>query len=233
MKKFNLFALSAALLTAFLANTAFATPASYSPFENATLVSGYNSPTGYQLRSDETGGYGGVDFAVSPGLTFADYNKLSVDYKFTAGSCGTGSPRFVFSVKDPVTADTAYILSYVGDYPNYINCAQGTWVNSTNLLAPTRYFEAPGGAYYDTYADVISTYGNYEVTGIWIVDDSGYAFPGTGQTVVIDNVMINNQTYSFESANSCKGGGFINFTSAPGPFKNQGECVSYFAKGGQ
>jgi hypothetical protein len=46
-------------------------------------------------------------------------------------------------------------------------------------------------------------------------------------------VKINNVTYTFESANSCKNGGWQQFTSAPGPFATQGQCVSYFAKGGQ
>jgi hypothetical protein len=27
----------------------------------------------------------------------------------------------------------------------------------------------------------------------------------------------------------CKDGGWMSFTSPPGPFKNQGQCVSYFA----
>jgi hypothetical protein len=28
----------------------------------------------------------------------------------------------------------------------------------------------------------------------------------------------------------CKNGGWLNFPSPPGPFTNQGQCVSYFAK---
>lgn len=28
----------------------------------------------------------------------------------------------------------------------------------------------------------------------------------------------------------CKNGGWMSFTVAPGPFKNQGQCVSHFAK---
>jgi len=31
----------------------------------------------------------------------------------------------------------------------------------------------------------------------------------------------------------CKNGGWKNFPSPPGPFKNQGQCVSYFASGGK
>jgi len=42
--------------------------------------------------------------------------------------------------------------------------------------------------------------------------------------------MINDDTIMFESANTCKNGGYLMFTSAPGPFRNQGQCVSYFAR---
>jgi len=52
---------------------------------------------------------------------------------------------------------------------------------------------------------------------------------------VVDNVAINDTTYTFESGDKedCKNGGWKNFTSPPGPFKNQGDCVSYFASGGR
>lgn len=31
----------------------------------------------------------------------------------------------------------------------------------------------------------------------------------------------------------CKNGGWRDFTGPPGPFKNQGDCVSFFATGGR
>jgi hypothetical protein len=52
------------------------------------------------------------------------------------------------------------------------------------------------------------------------------------QTVVVDNVQINDTTYTFESAASCKDGGWQNFSAGPGPLKNQGDCVRFFATGG-
>ena len=75
-----------------------------------------------------------------------------------------------------------------------------------------------------------------EVTGIQLVTDSGWMF-GT-QTILVDNVMINATAYTFEDAvldskDQCKNGGWQDFTSAPGPFKNQGDCVSYVATGGK
>ncbi|MDX6306831.1 MAG: hypothetical protein QOI77_3800, partial [Blastocatellia bacterium] len=122
---------------------------------------------------------------------------------------------------------------YLGPAPNYTGCALNVWSNTGNLAASTNHIDATqiGGAYYMQYSDAQTAYGTYPIVGIQIVMDS-YWFAGT-QTVQVDNVRINNVTYTFESANSCKNGGFLAFTSSPGPFVNQGQCVSYFAKGGQ
>lgn len=58
--------------------------------------------------------------------------------------------------------------------------------------------------------------------------------------VLVDGVIVNDTTYDFEltsgpvvmlptSKDACKKGGYMNFTDAEGnPFKNQGQCVSYF-----
>ena len=48
----------------------------------------------------------------------------------------------------------------------------------------------------------------------------------------IDNTTINSTLYDYEftSKDDCKNGGWkTNFIYPPGPFKNQGDCVSYFA----
>jgi hypothetical protein len=70
------------------------------------------------------------------------------------------------------------------------------------------------------------------VTDIFLVSDNGPGSGGLGsQTVLIDNTNVNGTVYDYEftSKDDCKDGGWKNFTSAPGPFKNQGDCVSYFA----
>jgi hypothetical protein len=130
------------------------------------------------------------------------------------------------------------VFVYIGPPPNYANCPQNTWFNSGNLMTPTNLIDTsqlPGGAFYDPVAAADVKYGSYPVTGIQLVVDGGWAFPATDKTqvVVVDNVQINDATYTFESAESCKHGGWRDFTSAPGPFKNQGDCVSYFATGGR
>ena len=108
------------------------------------------------------------------------------------------------------------------------------WVPSGNVLFPfVDTSQLPGGTFYDTWAHAQAAYGNMTITGIQLVPDGGWAVGGT-QTVLVDNVMINNTTFTFEADNkeACKDGGWQDFTFSPGPFKNQGDCVSFFANGG-
>ena len=58
--------------------------------------------------------------------------------------------------------------------------------------------------------------------------------------VETDGITINGTTYNFELTNEptskdqCKNGGWQNLTDSIGhAFKNQGDCVSYFATGGK
>ena len=201
----------------------------YTLFGDAQLVSpGNNSPTGVQLRSTFVpAGFGGIDFAIPSGTTFGSISNLGTDYKFTAASCGGGSPRFQINV------DGKNAFVYVGPPPSYTGCVMNTWVSTGNLATPAGFVDTsqlPGGAFYDTFAAADLKYGSDTVTGIQLVIDSGWFFKAT-QTVIVDNVMINDTTYTFESKDSCKDGGWETFKSAPGPFNNQGECVSFFASG--
>ena len=150
---------------------------------------------------------------------------------FTAGSCGVGSPRFQVNVGGV----NAFV--YIGPPPNYTGCQQNIWLNTGNLATPGSFVDTsqlPGGTFYDSFAAADLKYGSMIVAGIQLVADGGYAFPSTGQTVQIDNTQINDTLYTYEpdSGVSCKNGGWRNFTFAPGPFKNQGQCVSHFASDG-
>jgi len=177
---------------------------SFTLFGDAQLVSpGHNSPTGVQLRSSTTiaPGYGGIDFAVPSGTTFGSITNLGTDYMFTAAGCGGGSPRFQINV-DGVNA-----FVYIGPAPNYTNCPMNVWGSTGNLAAPTGFVDTsqlPGGAFYDTFAAADLKYGTHAVTGIQLVVDSSWFFKAT-ETVVVDNVMINSATYTFESDNNQEG----------------------------
>jgi hypothetical protein len=206
----------------------------YSLFGDASFVSpGNNSPTAVQLTSELSNSgltFSGIDFAIPAGTTFADIQNLSTDYKFTAGSCGGGSPRFQINLTNGTSSGSVFV--YIGPPPNYTLCPQNIWLNTGNLASPVNLVDTsqlPLGTFYDPYAAAQVKYGGYTVTGIQLVADGGWAVAGNVQTVLADNVMINNTIYTFESADSCKKDGWQQFTSAPGPFKNQGACVSYFS----
>ena len=210
-------------------------------FGDATLVSpGQSSQTAAQLRSTAGGMvFGGIDFAIPAGTTLNDYQNLSTDYLFTASSCGGRSPRFVIDI------DGSTINVYLGPPPSYTGCPPNLWSNTGDLLTPTSFVDTSnlaGGTFYDPWALALARYGTHAVTGVQLITDSSSFFGGATQTVLVDNVMINSTTFTFEPKNEgnqgnqgkfgqCKHGGWRNITSAPGPFRNQGQCVSHFARG--
>jgi hypothetical protein len=162
----------------------------------------------------------------------ADIDSLSTDYQFPAGStCKDGSPRFQINVDEDGDGDAdGNIFVYIGPPPSYTGCPSGPYTNTTNLFDPADLVDATqlGGAFYQPVSSVKLQFGTLSVVGIQLVADE---FTGP-QTVNIDNTDIDATLYDyeFESKEDCKKGGFENFTTTPGPFKNQGQCVSFFAK---
>ena len=198
----RLFGVFAAVAVGMLAGTLPASAAaSYTLFGDASRVHpGFASHTAIQLRSVGTGS-GGIDFKVPSGMTFGQIQNLSTDYKFTAGSCGGGAPRFQINV------DGKNAFVYIGPPPNYTGCPQDVWQNTGNLATPVSFVDTsqlPGGMFYDTFATADLKYGSDVVTGIQLVTDAGWMF-GT-QTVLVDNVMINSTTYTFEGRGRGEGG---------------------------
>ncbi|MBV9159617.1 MAG: hypothetical protein JO019_03420, partial [Candidatus Kaiserbacteria bacterium] len=214
----KLIAVAAAASTIGLASVAFALSSTdYSLFDSAHYISpGNASARAVQLVSDNTQADGGIDFGLgSAALTVADLTNLSTDYKFEAGSCGGGSPRFQVNVQTPNGVKN--IFAYLGAAPNYTNCPQNVWTNSGNLVTPASLVDASqlGGTFYEPWSAVVASYGSYPITGIQLVADAGWAFP-SGQIADIDNTSINSTTYTYEiptatSKDQCKNGGWQNF----------------------
>jgi hypothetical protein len=182
-----------------------------------------------QLIADaNTGEYSGIDFSVPSGLTINDLNTLSTDYNFTAASCALGSPRFAIVLASDLNKA---IFVYIGPPPNYTECPPTVWLNTGNLLTRTSLVDASqyGGAFYEPWATAQAQFSGQEVADIFLVSDNG---PSGSQTVLIDNTNVNGTIYEYEfaSKDDCKDGGWRNFTFSPGPFKNQGQCVSHFAR---
>ena len=173
--------------------------------------------------------YSGVDFTIPSGLSVTNLNTLSTDYNFIMGSCDLGSPRFGITLSGNPNAT---IFVYIGPPPGYTGCTSG-WTPTGNLLTPTSLVDTsqlPGGTFYDTWAAAQARYADQTVTDIFIVSDNG---PSGTQEVQIDNTNVNGNVYTYEPGafSDCKNGGWQNFSYPPGPFKNQGDCVSYFASG--
>lgn len=241
--RYKLFALSAGvglMLTGASAALAFS-PTDYSLFDGATYTSpGEASNRAVQLVSTASTTDSGIDYATGGALTFADINNLATDYKFDAGTCGGGSPRFQVNVAS-TSGDTGSIFVYLGNAPSYTGCPTGVWTSSGELIGtgPIDTSQLDGGTFYDPYASALAKYGNYQVTGIQLVADGGWAMPLTGQTVDVDNTTINGTVYTYEvptpaSKQACMNGGWQTLGDSGGTmFKNQGDCVSYVATGGK
>jgi hypothetical protein len=245
MRKFlTSFALVGALALTIGVGVAFASHIGYHLFGDATIVPGGNPGNAVKLTSDiHSGpGYGGIDFKVAAGMTFADLNALATDYKFEADdTCLGGSPRFQVNVTDPVSGDSGNIFVYIGPPPAYTGCPSNVWLITGNLLSgvnPIDTSQLNLGFFYDPYATALVKYGSYTVTGIQLVADAGWAFPDGEQTVFVDNTNIDGTIYTYDekghpqSTDDCKNGGWTDLVNDDGEaFKNQGDCVSYVNNG--
>ncbi len=110
------------------------------------------------------------------------------------------------------------------------------WLNTTNLVTPASLVDPSqlGGTFHGPWSAAVAAMWQLRHHRNPARHRRSWFFNGATQTVLVDNVMINSTTYTFEPAptkDSCKKGGWQNFTSSPGLFKNQGDCVSFFANG--
>jgi hypothetical protein len=218
--------------------------ASYTLEGGATLVdSGHDSEGAIQLVSDAEDAWSSVHFALDDSLTFADLTHLSADFNVTNDDCTNGSPRFAIALN--TASGIQHVFVYLGPTPNYQGCTADAWLSSGDLLENGLTVDTSqlGGTFYDSYATAVASYGGLNVTDIFLVVDAAYAFADGEQTVLVDNVVINDTTFDFEpveqpvyAKEDCMRNGWRDFTGEagmPGPFRNQGDCVSFFATGGR
>lgn len=132
---------------------------------------------------------------------------LSFDYN---GYCGAGAPRFNVYLSDGSTV--------------FLGCAYGGGPTGTNVSG-TATFTAG-----NTYGGVLFPTGATVVGIDLLQDEQG--------SVTISNITVNGMNAAYAnvptSKDQCKKGGWSNLTDNNGtPFKNQGDCVSFFATGGR
>jgi hypothetical protein len=205
--------------------------ASYTLFGDAQIVSpGNDSPHAVEADGTTTGA--GVSFTIPAGTTFADLDELSTDYRFEAGTCMAGSPRFQVRVQNPTTQAIGNIFVYIGPPPSYTPCPTPDYVNTGDLLEGVNPIDTSqlGGTFYHPYAAAVAQFGTYRVLSVSLVVDPGY-----GQVVRFDNTVIDETLYTYDqplNKDECKNGGWQELTRQDGsPFKNQGDCIQYVNTG--
>lgn len=182
-------------------------------------------PDGVHLISDATHPDSGVSFTLPAGTTVSSLNDLEANLTALTGTCGGGSPRF------SVETATGNIFVYIGDAPNFNTCSNGSTGNlltSADLRVDTTQV---GGTFYDTWAHAVSLVGSSTVTGLDLVVDGGWLAP---QAFLVTSATVNGTTYNYvPTKDSCKNNGWQSMTVGTASFKNQGDCVSYFATNGR
>jgi len=167
------------------------------------------NPWAVQLVSDtntlgDSNDYSGVDFVMpGPDITFNELEVLATDYNLTDDGAGGGSPRFQLNMDtDGDGVSDGNVFVYIGTPPAFADAPAG-WQSSGNLVESTdlRYDSTQfGGPFYGTHDGTAALVGDDDIVGIQLVVDSGWFFGDQEQTVLVDNVIVNNHKLTAKSA---------------------------------
>jgi len=194
----------------------------YTVFGSATQQS-----DGVHLLSDSTTHpYSGATLNLPSGTTVSNLSNLSLDYQVLQGHCVGGSQRF--SVVLPGINRSIFI--YVGTSPNFDSCPSGSTGNLISDADSRVDTTQIGGTFYDTWANAKTLVGSETIQSLSLVVDGGWSVT---QEFLLTSATVNTTTYNFvpvPTKDDCKNNGWHTMTDANGKtFKNQGDCVSYFA----
>lgn len=146
--------------------------------------------------------YGGIRLSLAEGMTFSSLTQLSFDFNVTDDDCGGGSPRMQvgFDLDDNPATPNKNIFIYAGPLPSFTGCTPDTWLPTGNFVgSPDLRFDSSqlGGPWYGSYADALTLIGDEPIARMSIVIDSSWIFPDHEQTVLIDNVRVNDTLIEF------------------------------------
>jgi len=166
----------------------------------------------------------------TPGSTLTE---LGFDYRI-GGHCGAGAPRFNITTTTGFTYFAGCIHGAQTPAPQDAEWERARFSATEGTLFPADSSNPP------------FVFGTTAVDSIDIVFDEGTdtsspSDPTGVGLAVLDNININGHLITSGvgvepqafNKDDCKKGGWQNFdgqNGAPGPFKNQGQCVSFFAK---
>ena len=186
---------AAIVLAAVLVPSALAATAT--PFGGATTSGGVLRLVSNTGDAGATNDFSGASFAGTGVTTFASITTLSTEFNVTDDDCAGGSPRFQVRVQTPAGEKNVFV--YLGPTPSFTGCSQNVWIASGNLIGSPdgRYdtSQVQAGTQVSTHAQALALVGSYQVTGISLVVDSGWALTDKEQTVDVRNVKVNASTF--------------------------------------
>jgi hypothetical protein len=184
------FVAAAVVVPAALAATAM-------PFGGATTSGGVLNLVSNTGDASASNDVSGASFTGTVVTTFSSITTLSTEFNVTDDDCAGGSPRFQVRVQTPSGEKNVFV--YLGPTPSFTGCSRNVWIASGNLIGSTdgRYdtSQVQAGTQVSTYAQALALVGSYQVTGISLVVDSGWAFADKEQTVNVRNVKVNTSTF--------------------------------------
>ena len=177
--------------------TSAALAATGTPFGGATQSNGVLTLISNTGDSGSANDASGANFTGTGVTTFSSIATMSTEFDVTDDDCSGGSPRFQIQVQTPSGAKNVFV--YLGPAPSFTGCSPNVWITSGNLIGSTdgRFdtSQVQPGTQVSTYAQAQALVGSYQVTGISLVVDSGWAFADKEQTVMARNVKINDSTF--------------------------------------
>jgi hypothetical protein len=204
----RLITLAAAASVAVLAAAA-ALAATGTPFGGGTTQNGILTLVSNTGDAGSTNDASGATFTGTGVTTFSSIGTLSAEFNVTDDDCSGGSPRFQVQVQTPSGAKNVFV--YLGPAPSFTGCSPNVWIASGNLVGSGdgRYdtSQVQAGTQVSTYAQALALVGGFQVTGISLVVDSGWAFADKEQTVMVRNVKVNDSTFFAPETNPGPGEG--------------------------
>jgi hypothetical protein len=160
--------------------------AAWAPFANADWVNGAGHPGFGLVTSSQSGGnntYGGIRLKSSAVPT--DPNSISaLSFDFNANQTGAsgGSPRMVVQFSDGGNGQLRPLSWTANTWTHLDGLTGNNWDNNGGTC---------GYQYATTWQGIVGCHPGSTITGIFVVNDSGWLYPNTGEQVTLDNIMVN------------------------------------------
>jgi hypothetical protein len=162
----------------------------WSPFSKAHWVKGVGNP-GYGLvttsvSTSSTTTYGGIQLKKSfTPKNPSSITALSFDFKPNQTGNSGGSPRMVVQFSDGGDGELRPVAWVANTWTHLDGMTGANWDNNGGSC---------GFVYATTWTAVMTCHAGATITSIFVVNDSGWLYPSTGEQVILDNITVNKLT---------------------------------------